>query len=162
MADLRACIAGLGFGHVRTLLQSGNVVFEADGRTATSLEALLEREVAKRLALTTTFFVRTAAQWRQIVDRNPFTNEAERDPGHLLVLCLKDAPPTSRVAALETAITGREKVRARGNTLYAVYPDGVGRSKLTVAVIDKMLGTTATGRNWNTVLKLAALAGGSA
>jgi uncharacterized protein (DUF1697 family) len=47
--------------------------------------------------------------------------------------------------------------RAGGKQLYIVYPDGIGRSRLTNAIIEKTLGTSGTGRNWNTVLKLGAL-----
>ena len=81
-------------------------------------------------------------------------------------MCLKAAPPPEAVAALQGSIAGRELVRAVGRQAYVVYPDGIGRSRLTNAVIEKRLGTRGTGRNWNTVLKLAALAvepiGGSA
>ena len=56
------------------------------------------------------------------------------------------------------AIVGAEIVRAEGRHLYAVYPDGVGRSRLTTQLIEKHLGTRGTGRNWNTVLKLMELA----
>ncbi len=63
------------------------------------------------------------------------------------------------MAALQEAITGRERVRAKDRQLYLVYPDGIGRSKLTAAVIEKTLGTCGTARNWNTVLKLAELVG---
>ncbi|PYJ75629.1 MAG: hypothetical protein DME69_14645 [Verrucomicrobia bacterium] len=75
-------------------------------------------------------------------------------------MALKDAPKDTDVKALQAAITGREVVRAGGKHLYIVYPDGIGRSRLTNAVIDKLLGTRGTGRNWNTVLKLASLATG--
>jgi len=64
-------------------------------------------------------------------------------------------PAARNVAALRAAITGREVVRAAGRHLYIVYPDGMGRSRLTHALIEKLLGTRATGRNWNTVRKLA-------
>jgi uncharacterized protein (DUF1697 family) len=50
-------------------------------------------------------------------------------------------------------------VRAAGRQAYIVYPDGIGESKLTITVIEKKLGSRGTGRNWNTVLKLGALAG---
>jgi len=63
------------------------------------------------------------------------------------------------VAALQAAIKGREVVRAKGRHAYIVYPDGIGRSRLTNVMIEKKLGTRGTGRNWNTVLKLAALTG---
>ena len=72
---------------------------------------------------------------------------------------LKKAPGVQEVEALQAAIQGREAVRAVGRQAYIVYPDGMGTSKLTINVIEKKLGTRATGRNWNTVLKLGALAG---
>ncbi|HZE75935.1 MAG TPA: hypothetical protein VE091_11545, partial [Gemmatimonadales bacterium] len=68
------------------------------------------------------------------------------------------APDAQAVKLLNAAITGREIVRADGKHAYIVHPDGVGRSRLTNAIIEKKLGTRGTGRNWNTVLKLGALA----
>jgi uncharacterized protein (DUF1697 family) len=158
MAELRALLERLGFDGARSLLQSGNLVFRGAGRTGAQLERLLEAEAAKRLGLDTAVFVRSAAEWRAIVARNPFPAEAERDPAHLLAMCLKDAPDPRAVTALQAAITGREVVRARGREAYVVYPDGIGRSKLTITLIEKTLGTRGTARNWNTVLKLDALA----
>jgi uncharacterized protein (DUF1697 family) len=159
MADLRALAGGLGFEEPATLLQSGNLVFRNARPTGAALEALLEREAAQRLRLETPFFVRTAAEWQAIVERNPFMAEARRDPAHLVLLCLKAVPPTGAVERLQAAITGRETVRGDGRQAYVVYPDGIGTSKLTTALIERKLGTAGTGRNWNTVLKLAALAG---
>ena len=157
MADLRGFLTALGFTDVRSLLQSGNLVFRGGAKTSTPLERLLETEAEERLALRTDVFVRTAAEWKAVVARNPFPAEAERDPGHLLVMFLKDAPAAGAVRALQAAIVGREVVRADGREAYIVFPDGVGRSRLTTALIEKHLGTRCTGRNWNTVLKLAAL-----
>lgn len=159
MADLRDLLTAIGMEDVRTLLQSGNVVFRSGAQTAAQLEAVLEKALAKRLGLETEFFVRNAADWKAMIAANPFPAEAKRDPGHLLVLFLKDAPPAENVTALQNAIKGREVVKAKGRQLYAVYPDGVGRSRLTSALIERKLGMRGTGRNWNTVLKLGALVG---
>lgn len=156
MADLRDLLSQLGFHDPRSLLQSGNLVFRSDTRSAAALERTLEAEAAKRLGFETDFFVRSAAEWKTIVAGNPFPEEAQRDPQHLLVMCLKDAPAAGDVKALRDAIRGREVVRTDGRTAYIVYPDGVGRSRLTTALLEKKLGTRGTGRNWNTVLKLAA------
>jgi uncharacterized protein (DUF1697 family) len=161
MADLCACVGDLGFADVRSLLQSGNLVFRAPARSTGGIEAALERGLARGLDLTTDLVVRTTAEWHAHVRANPFVAEANADPGHLLLLALKRAPAPAQVAALREAIKGRERVRAKGKALYAVYPDGVGRSKLTIAVIERHLGTRATGRNWNTVRKLDELAGAS-
>src|SRR5207302_357737 len=122
------------------------------------LEHLLEQETAKRLGLRPDFMVRTADEWAAVVAGNPFPEMAERDPGHLLVMFLKQAPAAAAVEALQAAITGPEVIRADGRHAYIPYPDGIGPSRLTSNLIESKLGTRGTGRNWNTVLKLAALA----
>lgn len=160
MAALRSLLEDAGFTEVRSLLQSGNLVFHADGRGAAALEGQLAAVVARRLGVSTEFFVRTAAEWRALVARNPFPDAAERDPGHLLVVFLKKAPAATAVKALQAAISGPEAVRAVGKQAYIAYPDGVGRSRLTMAMIERHLGSSGTGRNWNTVVKVGALVAG--
>lgn len=158
MSDLRDLLAALGFGGAKSLLQSGNLVFQSDRQTGATLERLLEVETEKRFGFATDYLVRTAAEWQTLIASNPFPQEAEDDPGHLVVVCLKKAPNAKDVEALQAAITGPEKARCDGKQLYVVYPAGIGRSKLTIARIERKLGTRSTGRNWNTVLKLAGLA----
>jgi len=160
MADLRAFLEAVGMREPRTLLQSGNALFESTASSSAAVEKKLETEAAKRLGVKTQFFVRSAKEWNAAIAANPFPAAARDDPGHLILLCLERAPEKASVTALQKAIQGREVVKASGQHLYAVYPDGVGRSKLTNAMIEKHLGCATTGRNWNTVLKLGALAGG--
>ena len=157
MPALLEMLASLGFSGGRSLLQSGNLVFRADGRTGAELKQLLEAESAARLALQTDYLVRDAEEWRTMVAGNPFREEAERDPGHLVVMFLKEAPDADNAAALRAAIRGPERVHVEGKHAYVVYPAGIGRSKLTTRLIEDKLGTRGTGRNWNTVLKLADL-----
>ncbi len=157
MADLRGLLGELGLGSVKTVLQSGNVVFESGDRTPSQLETMLGAAAEERLDLDTEFFVRTAAEWADIVAGNPFPEEAERDPARLLVMFLASPADAERVKALEREIVGREVLRASQRQLYIVYPDGVGRSRLTSAVIEKRLEVRGTARNWNTVRKLASL-----
>ena len=156
MADLRAFLAELGYTAPRSLLQSGNAVFQGEG-AGPAVEARLEAEAEVRLGLKTDFMVRTGAEWAGIIAANPFTAEAERDPSHLVVMALKGAPARNALAALAAAIAGRERVHGHGRELYIVYPDGIGTSKLTGQLIERRLGVSGTARNWNTVLKLAAL-----
>jgi uncharacterized protein (DUF1697 family) len=163
MEDLRQILHGLGYVEPRTLLQSGNAVFgfepNSPVRTAAAVEAQIEEELQKRLSLQSDVFVRSAAEWNEAIAGNPFPKQAASDPAHLVLGTLRDAPSASAVAALRAAIKGPELVQARGRYLYVVYPDGIGPSKLTGGVIDRALATRGTARNWNTVLKLAALAG---
>lgn len=158
MADLRGLFADLGFALPRTVLQTGNVLFEADDADGSELEQLLEAETERRLGLRTTYFTRTAAEWSEVIERNPFPDEARADPTRFVVVPLKAAPSNAALAGLRAAIVGPERVEVVGKQLYAVYPDGQGRSKLTLKLIEANLGTQGTARNWNTALKLAAAA----
>lgn len=158
MADLRAMLGKLKFQDAQTLLLSGNAVFRSDASSSAALERQLEAASAKYLKVTTDYFVRSAAEWRAIIKGNPIPAEAKSDPAHLVMMCLRDAPSAAAVTALQEKIKGREVVRAKGKQAYFFYPDGIGRSKLTIAVIEKALGTRGTARNWNTVLKLGELA----
>ena len=156
MADLRALITKLGLRDARSILQSGNLVFGSDGRSGGELEQLLEAETGKRLGLHADIMVRSSDEWADLIARNPFPGEAKSDPSHLLVMILKTAPAKAAVIALQSAIAGSEIVRSVGRQLYVTYPDGIGRSRVTNMFIEKRLGTSGTGRNWNTVLKIAA------
>jgi uncharacterized protein (DUF1697 family) len=157
MTDLRNFITQVGLQDARSLLQSGNLIFTSKVRTGAELERFLESEAADRLSLEVDFFVRTPEEWKSVIRQNPFRKEAERDPGHLVVLFLKSAPKAEDVAALQAAITSPEVIRAKGKQAYIFYPNGQGRSKLTHGMIEKRLGR-GTGRNWNTVLKLGIIA----
>src|SRR5687768_16961150 len=83
MADLRTHCAGLGWRDVETYIQSGNVVFAADGAAA-QLEALLEKEIQKRFGLSIPVIVRSAAQWPKLAASNPYREAAETEPNRLM------------------------------------------------------------------------------
>jgi len=155
MADLRALLSKMGFTDVQTLLQSGNAVFSAPRKSPAALERELEAALEKALKLKVDFHVRTSNEWREAIDANPFIVEAKEDPARLLMTCYKSPLDPAKVKAAQAAISGRERVRADGRHLYMTFPDGQGNSKAAI-VVGRMLGP-GTGRNWNTVLKLAAI-----
>jgi uncharacterized protein (DUF1697 family) len=158
MADLKAMLERLGFDEPRTLLLSGNIVFNSAITPVERIERLLEAASTRHLGVTTDYFVRTAKEWQAMIAANPFPREAKTDPARLLMMTLRSAPSPAQVKALQESIAGHELVKAEGRHAYFVYPDGVGRSKLTIQKIEKALGTRGTARNWNTVLKLGELA----
>jgi uncharacterized protein (DUF1697 family) len=158
MAGLRTAFEALGFTGVKTLLQSGNVVFTGAAKSAPALEAKLEKEIGQRIGFTPDFHVRTAAEWRAVIEGNPFAEEAAKTPGLLLVTFFKAPLDRSKVKALQAAIQGPEIAHADGRHLYMTFPEGIGRSKAPL-LLDKILGVRGTARNWNTVTKLATLVG---
>lgn len=156
MAELRVVAASVGLKNVRTLLQSGNLVFETSkGRTA--IERGLRRAVEQHFGFDVPVLLRSRPDLNAVIRTNPFAAEARDDPGRLVVVFLMSRPSAATERALRTAIVGRERVVLRGDSLYAYYPDGQGRSKLTPAVIERNLGASGTARNWNTITKLATM-----
>ncbi|HYA70425.1 MAG TPA: DUF1697 domain-containing protein [Thermoplasmata archaeon] len=160
MEELRSLLEKEGLDQVRTLLNSGNIVFRSSSRSGATLERSLSDKIARSFHVKTELFLRSAHEWETIVAHNPFLTEARVGPGHLLVLVLRDSPSPDRWRALQGAIRGRERFQEAGRHAYVVYPDGVGRSKFTSALIESKLETAGTLRNWNTVTKLGALVGG--
>ena len=159
MAGFREALGSVGCARIESVGASGNAVAAPPARTSPSaLEAAVERTLERRVGLRTEAFVRTEPEWQGIVAGNPFVQEADRDPAHLVATVLKGAPAPEAWTSLRGAIVGRERVGPGDRHGYFVYPDGIGRSKLTIAVIERELGTRGTARNWNTVRRLAELA----
>ena len=156
MAELRAMAEKAGLKNARTLVQSGNLVFETAAKSGAA-ENLLEGSFEKTFGSRPDIHVRTGIELAQIIARNPFPKEAKNDPARLHVLFMREAPAPSAYEALQAAIVGREEVRGDGRHAYMYYPDGQGVSKLTPAVLTRHLGMQGTARNWNTLTKLAAL-----
>lgn len=159
MADLKAMVEAIGFSSVKTLLASGNVVFEAGAESDAALEALLEREAEARLGLATSIIVRGPAAWRAMIEANPMPAEAEREPSRFLVNVAREPVTAEMLAMIRAVATPGETVEAGDRCVYAYFGDGVADSKAALVFGRKALGLTSTGRNWNTVLKIATLIG---
>lgn len=159
MAELKAMFEAIGFTEVKTLLQSGNVVFRAGGESEADLEARLEAETEKRLGLKTSYLVRDAKAWRALIDANPFAKEAEAEPSRTLVTVGRTAMPAEALDAVRVVLLPHERLEAVGREVYAHFGEGMGQSKAAEVLNRQAVKAIATGRNWNTVLKIAALLG---
>lgn len=155
MADLRKFVEGLGFIDVKTLLASGNVVFDAEEKDAAKLEKKLETAAAKELGLNTDFLLRSAVDLKKIIAANPFPDAAKDHPNHLMVVFYRDPFDAALLKALDH--DGPERLAAKGRELFIDYPDDIGHSTLHKATARAKFPKLATARNWNTVNKLAAL-----
>ena len=147
MAELRALCADLGFTDPVTYIQSGNVVFEAAGARA-AVKGALEAALSARLGKRAQVFLRSPKQLAGVLADNPFP---DADPKRVLVFFLDRALPKG---ALEAVVgPDGEALVAKGPHVYVHYPNGQGRSRLRLPFADQ-----GTGRNLNSVTKLAALA----
>ena len=150
MAELRALCAEIGWEHVATYIQSGNIVFAAKSKPA-ALERTLEAAIGGRFGMAVPVIARTAVQWAAYAIGNPFPSE----PPNRVMLLLSKAPPEKGAdEAIEARATAGEKVRLVGDALWFHYPNGAGTSKLTPSLIDRAVGSSGTARNFNTVVRL--------
>src|SRR5690606_30243420 len=154
---LESVYRSLGFGGVRAVLQSGNVVFKSAVRDRAGLAKRISQEIERRLELEIHVLLRTREELRLLVERSPLL-----DPGaefsKLIVMFLEAVPAAKAQAELVRGHKGPELIELRGPEVYLYYPEGVGPSKLSGAVLERVLDTTGTARNWNTILKLLAAA----
>lgn len=155
MADLRAAVAAAGGAEVETYIQSGNAVFAHPARTEARVKAALEAEIEAVTGRPVPTMIRSAAQWRDVVEANPYEPDA---PTHLHVTFFDDPLPADAFAGIDPDAFAPETFTVRGREVYLHLPDGIGRSKLAVALgkggARAPVGTT---RNWNTVRALADL-----
>jgi len=156
MADLRAAATDLGHTDVATHLATGNLLLTpAPGSPAPGggLAARLTADLGERLGRTLALTVRTRAQLDDVVAANPYPEAAADDPSHLVVVFFDGPVPDGPV---DLGRYGRERGTWRGSEGYLHYPDGIGRSKVTAGVIDRLAARSGTGRSWRTVLALQA------
>lgn len=157
MARLKEVVGALGWLNVQSYIRSGNVVFQAP-EAAADVESKLERAIEKEFGVTICVIVREAAAWPQHVKQNPFLKAAKEAPNSLY-LCLSKSPPNKDSAGKlqERGIAG-EQVKLIGDAVWIHFLSGMGKTKLSPALMDRLIGSPVTARNWRTVLKLKELA----
>jgi uncharacterized protein (DUF1697 family) len=157
VAEQRAMAEAMGLKNPRTLAASGNLVVES-GKAADALERDIEAAMEKTFGLKVAAMVRTPDQWAKLVAANPFPKEAAAHPAKVVAMVMKDGIRDGGLEAVQALARNGERVEAVGDNLYFWFPDGQGQSEIFKKATPRMLGM-GTGRNWNTVLKLAEMAG---
>lgn len=160
MAELRAGLEAAGFVDVATYIQSGNIVLstQADG-SADGVADQVSAVIADRFDLDIAVVVRTADEIATVIEANPFPDAATSEPKYLQVFFSPEPLADDPLADFDAKVHQPDRIEAVGNEIYVAYAEGMSRSKLDNKVIDRHLGLSTTARNWNTVLKLATMAG---
>jgi uncharacterized protein (DUF1697 family) len=152
MGELREHLSGLGYEDVRTLLQSGNVVLHADVPSE-RLAQEIEVEIEARFAVRSPVVVRTREQLAAVVSLDPLREIVENDKLYQ-VSFLSDKPSREAIEKLGGADVEPERFVHVGREIYAWHPKGIHSSPLARLLSGKLLGVTATARNWSTTVKL--------
>jgi uncharacterized protein (DUF1697 family) len=153
MAELRSVCTNIGCNDVQTYIQSGNVVVTA-AVSAETLEARMEEAIERQFRFFVPVVVRSASSWARYVQCNPFPGEAKEEGNRVLLALSKLSPNAGAASQLRHRATQGERVVKRGDAFWIHYANGVGRSKLNPAVLDRFVGSPVTARNWRTVLRL--------
>ena len=155
MADLRTLLGELGHEDVATHLQSGNAVFRSSEGDEIALAAGLERAIEERFGFPVDCLVRSGGYLAAVAEACPFP-AATLEGRQLHVTYFDQAVDAARFASLDAEGFRPEEFRLGDRALYLYAPDGLGRSKLAVALGRPGVtrGLVATSRNWNTVAKL--------
>ena len=156
MADLRTLVEGLGYRDVRTLLNSGNVVFTAPASVRGDAASRIEKALAAKLGVSSRVTVLTAAELVTIVEGNPLLGIAG-DFSRLFVAILKERANRRRLEPLLERNWAPDALAVGERAAYLWCPHGMLASPLA-DVVGRALGDGVTTRNWATILKLHALA----
>jgi uncharacterized protein (DUF1697 family) len=157
MAELRELMTGMGYGDVRTFLQSGNATFASEKRKATQLEEEFAAALTERFGFAIPVMVRSADDLSAVVDGNPFPGSPGIEPKQLHVAFLSVDPSAAHLEALDATAYEPDEFALGDRVVYLRLPDGVQGSRLPAAM-EKALGVRSTMRTWNTVTRLLALA----
>lgn len=158
MQVLRELCVPLKLEDARTYVQSGNLIFRSKEKSAALLGHKLQNAIEKEFSFRPDVILRTADEVREAIAANPFAKRTNVEPSKLLLTFLaadasKDAPAT-----LQKFKDYPEEIHLKGRELYIYFPNGAGSSKLPWSSVERLLKTTGTARNWNTLTRMLEIA----
>ena len=156
MKELKILLEKIGCSDVETYIQSGNVVLTCSRGDATRLAGLISKAIQDRYDFEPKVLLLTIEKLAETVRSNPFP-EAVDNPKSLHVFFLETQPRSADFNAMNDIKAKSESFSLIGEAFFLHAPDGVGRSRLA-AKAEKLLGVSATGRNWRTVMKVLEMA----
>ncbi len=158
MEELRALYESLKLREPQTYVQSGNVIFKTDEQDLIKLVKRIEGGIEKKFGFQSDVVVRTVAELRGVIARNPFAKRRGIEPSRLLVTFLAGDPGAEARERVLQIKSDPEELRIDGRELYTYFPNGMARPKVSWATIERALKVSGTGRNWNSVTKMLEMA----
>ena len=158
MDALRELYKSLKLREPQTYVQSGNVVFATDEQDLVGLSARIENAIERSHGFRPSVILRTTAELRAVISKNPFAKRRGIEPNRLLVTFLAADPGHAVRAQVLKIKCEPQELRVSGRELFIYFPDGMARPTLPLATVERTLKISFTGRNWNTVRKLLEMA----
>ncbi|RAZ82475.1 hypothetical protein DPM33_34625 [Mesorhizobium hawassense] len=158
MSDFKSMAEGLGFNNVRTLVSTGNLVFEARTTKISTLEQRLEGAFEKTFGRHVDIIVRGAEDWLKLAASNPFPAESAKAGDQVAIRVMRQPVVDEALSRLQARAADDEKVLLVDGDIWLVFSRERPSSRLLAAANHKRLGV-GTSRNWNTVRRLAEMVG---
>jgi uncharacterized protein (DUF1697 family) len=158
MDALRVLYESLKLEAPRTHVQSGNVIFRTKEKNCAALAKKIQNAIEREFGCRPEVILRTPEEFRKAIAASPFAGRRDVEPGKLQVTFLAAEPGPEARAKLLSLKSQPEELHLQGRELYIYFPNGAGRSKLPWSSVATLLKTTGTARNWNSVIKMLAIA----
>jgi uncharacterized protein (DUF1697 family) len=158
MQELKALYEGLNLGNVRTYIQSGNVVLEAEETGASDLSIIIEQKLFENYGFAVPVIIRSVADIQAVIADNPFLQRENIETDKLYITFLWNEASPENAAKLQAINYTPDECIIDNRAVYILCPSGYGRTKLTNTFIENKLKTIATTRNWQTINELLKLA----
>jgi uncharacterized protein (DUF1697 family) len=158
MDGLLKVYEGLGMRDVKSYIQSGNVLFNAQNDEAESVKEELQTRILSRFGLEVTVIVRNRRELRRIIERNPFIGSGGGELDRMYVTFMEVSPKGEPPHDLPSGADTKDDFRMIGTEIYLYCPGGYGKTIFSNSFFEKKLGVRATTRNWKTVTELNRIA----
>lgn len=153
MMDLTQIFTKHKCQNIKTYIQSGNLVFTQENAKISSLIKAVKKNIKDDFGFTPEIIIISEQEFTLAISNNPFKSTTGKD---LHFFFLESVPTSPNLEKIDTLKVKTEQFELIGSIFYLFAPEGIGRSKLAVN-IEKNLGVTATGRNFNTIKKLESM-----
>lgn len=154
MAELRDLLSKSGLKNVKTYIQSGNVIFQSSERDIQKLELIIHKAIKQHFGFEVPVLIKTPQELQMIFDACPFPEEEKINSYFTLLYTI---PEKNLVEDVSKISHQNEAFIITDNCIYFYSAIGYGRTKYNNNFFERKLKTTATARNYKTMLKLLSL-----
>ncbi|HEY4785812.1 MAG TPA: DUF1697 domain-containing protein [Bacteroidales bacterium] len=158
MEELKAHLEAIHLKKVRTYIQSGNIIFEAEKDNPVDLAKKISDKILKEYGFEVYVLAKNAQELNHVLNNNAFVLEKHKDIDLLYVTFLSETPQQALLEKINRIESNGEEYIVSGSIIYLCFPNGYGQAKLTNNFFESKLKLMATTRNWKTVMKLAEMA----
>jgi len=155
MAELRVALKKLGFENITTLLNSGNVIFNAKNCNTENLEELISKKLKQTFGFPIPTIVRNVETIQQLYNVAPFKDVIVHKDIRLYISFLKKDTQTELTLPWQSADNAFTIVAKNDKTILSILDLSVSKTPKAMHNLEKFYGKDITTRNWKTIERIA-------